>query len=430
MVDEPAAAVPATRVLADIADVLESCTDADLRLRQVLTMVGQLVPYDVCAVLETRPEHERFIMLPEESSAAELRSTLLDLIGELSEQPLRPTVVQASRMTWPSHLALPLISLDNVIGVLLVASSQDNHYSSTDVSTLAVVAAQLAAYLTSLFLAEETAAEKRQLDAQISRGNALYTSEQQARALAEAAVHLRDEFLASVSHDLRTPLTSIKGRAQWLHRTMLRGAVDGQHILDELQALIDASTRMALQIDQLFAVARERIEAGLPLSVESTDFVALVQQCVRELSPPHEERVQLETSVQRLVGEWDGVRIARACSNLLSNALKYSPDGTPVRVTIEPQERDGKPGVRLRVIDQGIGVPADEAREIFEAFHRARNSSGFAGTGLGLAGSKASIEQHGGTIEVTSREGQGATFTVWLPLHPPAGPHRGAAVSS
>lgn len=121
------------------------------------------------------------------------------------------------------------------------------------------------------------------------------------------------------------------------------------------------------------------------------------------------------------MGHWDVARLERVVSNLLGNALTYSPPTGGIDLELN-REDDGE-GSRtvLRVRDRGIGIPTDEMARDFERFYRGRNVVGkIAGAGIGLAGARQIVEQHGGTIEVESQEGRGSTFTVRLPLGLPA----------
>jgi signal transduction histidine kinase len=123
--------------------------------------------------------------------------------------------------------------------------------------------------------------------------------------------------------------------------------------------------------------------------------------------------VRFEPSVAELAGTWDSARLERVLANLLANALKYSPSGGEVLVEVS---RDADWAV-LSVADHGIGIPAADLPHIFERFRRASNVAGrIAGSGLGLAGARDIVEQHGGTIFVLSEEGRGSRFVVRLPL--------------
>src|SRR5262249_40316336 len=131
-------------------------------------------------------------------------------------------------------------------------------------------------------------------------------------------------------------------------------------------------------------------------------------------------RLERVACVDALIGDWDPVRLERVIANLLDNAIKYSPNGGTIVVTIRRDESAGRPGATLAVADQGIGIPAEDVPHVFERFHRGQNVVGrFAGTGFGLAIARQIVEQHGGSITVASVEGAGTTFSIWLPLMPP-----------
>ena len=127
--------------------------------------------------------------------------------------------------------------------------------------------------------------------------------------------------------------------------------------------------------------------------------------------------IRAETSTERLIGAWDAARLERVVQNLLGNAIKYSPEGGEVVVTIARQEDAAGARAVLAVRDQGVGIPPTDRPHVFDRFHRAENVVGrIAGTGIGLASARQIVEQHGGTISVQSALGRGSTFTVRLPL--------------
>ncbi|CCF82435.1 PAS domain S-box protein [Nitrolancea hollandica] len=235
------------------------------------------------------------------------------------------------------------------------------------------------------------------------------------------AVRIRDEFLSTVSHDLKTPLTAIKGRAQLLRRRAGRNDDrSGKDWMTEGLVQIDTTaTRMSTLINELLDISRLQIGQPLELDRHPVDLVQLVRQRAEEWR--HEDAgqhdIQVETALLSLIGNWDVDRLDRVLSNLLANALKYSPDGGAVTLRLTREESSGEEWAVLDVIDQGIGIPAADLPHIFEPFTRAGNAVGqIAGTGLGLAGAQRIIEQHGGTIQVVSQEGAGSTFTLRLPL--------------
>jgi signal transduction histidine kinase len=125
----------------------------------------------------------------------------------------------------------------------------------------------------------------------------------------------------------------------------------------------------------------------------------------------------VETTERELVGVWDPARLGRVLDNLLSNAVKYSPAGGKVTVSVAREQQAGNNWAVMRVRDQGVGIPAADQPHIFERFRRGANVVGrIAGTGIGLAGASQIVQQHGGSIEVSSQESRGSTFIVRLPL--------------
>lgn len=242
------------------------------------------------------------------------------------------------------------------------------------------------------------------------------------RAEIDAALRARDEFLVTISHDLKSPLTLIKGQAQLLNRRIDAGrALDLEDLRAQLNRIEATSVQMTHMIDELLDVTQ--LEAGRPVELrrEPTDLVALAAHAVNERRQRDKgQRFHFRSTQPELIGVWDPRRLERVLANLLDNAEKYSPaDGEiVVAVSLEPAE-DSERGdwARLSVKDQGIGIPAAELPRVFERFFRASNVAGsLPGTGIGLAGARQIVEQHGGTITVDSQQGSGTTFIVWLPL--------------
>jgi signal transduction histidine kinase len=243
--------------------------------------------------------------------------------------------------------------------------------------------------------------------------------EQAARAEAEATLRERDQVLATVSHDLKTPLTTIRGQADLLQRRLERaGAIEPERLAKGLELIGTAARRMGTWIDELLDAAR--LEAGRPLELhpEPTDLVALAWQAAAEQQRTTERhRIRVHTAEAKLIGIWDAVRLGRVLDNLLSNAIKFSPAGGEVVVSVAREADAAGEWVILSVRDQGIGIPAEDLPHIFERFRRGTNVAGrIAGTGLGLAGACHILQLHGGSITVDSQEGRGSTFTLRLPL--------------
>jgi signal transduction histidine kinase len=139
--------------------------------------------------------------------------------------------------------------------------------------------------------------------------------------------------------------------------------------------------------------------------------VAAAQQAATQL---HE--IVVEATVPELVGHWDAVRLERVVDNLLANAVKFSPRGGRITLSLA---REHERAV-LRVSDQGLGIPPEDLPHIFEWFQRGSNVAGrIAGSGVGLAAARLIVSQQGGVLQAESTEGQGSTFTLALPLHEP-----------
>src|SRR5215213_6654583 len=235
------------------------------------------------------------------------------------------------------------------------------------------------------------------------------------------ADQIREEVLTAISHDLRSPLNSIKLHAQSLQRLLRRGETpDPKRLDDGLSAIDTMSTRVAFLLDDVVDMARDRSHQGVPFEPELVDLVSLAHRCAEEVRTSAGRDVHVEAETETVVGLWDPRGIERVVFNLLTNAIKYSPHGGAVRVQVERVAEDAPPHARLVVQDEGIGIPADDLSQIFERYRRGRNVGKIAGTGVGLTGAKQIVERHGGTIDVASTESAGTRVTVILPLEPPA----------
>jgi len=230
----------------------------------------------------------------------------------------------------------------------------------------------------------------------------------------------KEAFLASLAHDLKTPLTSIKGFAQLLERRLAREeTIDVQRTQRDVAQIVATSARMVAQIDELQDIARLQVGEALALDLCITDLLALVEQVLDQYQAIiGEHTVILNASPAPVVGNWDPVRLERVVVNLLSNAAKYSPPGSCITIEIDrEQSPDGRSWALLSVSDQGVGIPQAELSRVFERFYRASNvHETTPGAGIGLAGVRQIIEQHGGAVTALSSEGAGATFTLRLPL--------------
>jgi signal transduction histidine kinase len=244
--------------------------------------------------------------------------------------------------------------------------------------------------------------------------------EELTRHMAEQAVGLRDGFLAAAAHDLANPLTAILSTCQWMRKRMDASPLhDPVRCAEAVRTINGSARRLAAQIEELLEVACA--EAGRPLGLRHApvDLVALVRHVAAtrvETFLRHD--VRFETDLDHLTVRCDAVRVERVVDNLLVNALKYSPLGGVVSMTLSCEMRLGTQWAVLAVRDAGLGVPAADLPRIFEPFRRAGNVGPISGTGIGLASARQIVEEHGGRISVVSHEGLGSTFTVRLPLEP------------
>jgi signal transduction histidine kinase len=262
-------------------------------------------------------------------------------------------------------------------------------------------------------LAGRTERARRIAQVAMARYAQIYASERRQREKAETAVQMRDDILNLATHDLRSPVTSVLSRAQLVQHRLHRGLLFDAGWLDaHMQAISMAITRLNATIDEMSDVARLQVGQALDLQLEDLDVGALVRAVAAEYSvEAGTSRVDVHAPTQAVLVCGDRARLERVLHNLIGNAVKYSPQGAPIDVGVQPQEQRAVITVR----DQGVGIPADELPRIFTRFFRASTSRGVKGTGIGLAGSRAIIEQHHGHIMVESEEGQGTTVTVCLP---------------
>ena len=260
----------------------------------------------------------------------------------------------------------------------------------------------------------------------------------------QQAVQVRDDFLASTAHDLRAPLTIIRGRAQLLLRQLeqvTQAGVEGAaptvdpggalfaRLAPALAGIDTAAARMGRLVGALADTACLQAGKTVQLDKQPTDLVELARRAVadHQVVATHHE-LSLETVEASLIGRWDADRLDRVLDNLLGNAVKYSPDGGAVVVSVvrSGNAGDTSDAAILTIRDHGMGIPPADLPHLFERFHRGANVAGkFGGFGIGLADVKLIVEEHGGNITVeshvagapgTDHAGSGSTFTAWLPL--------------
>jgi signal transduction histidine kinase len=217
--------------------------------------------------------------------------------------------------------------------------------------------------------------------------------------------------LAGLIHDLRNPLTAIIGRAQLLRRLLdLHPETPVATGKEMVSGILVSAALMTTMLDDMLAASRHPIGG----TSTATSLAAILDLAVEQVEQvTGQRRVHLVQPARPIAGPWDRIKIARALGNVLENALKYSPDGGAVIVTV----MDGGADVVVTIQDQGIGIPEGELPGLFDGFVRASNARGrFAGTGLGLVSARRLIESQSGSLKIASVEGCGTTVTITLPL--------------
>lgn len=226
----------------------------------------------------------------------------------------------------------------------------------------------------------------------------------------------RERLLGIVSHDLRNPLGSISVTTQLLLRR--DGVPEG--VQAGVRRIAASADRMQRMISDLLDFTQATVGGGIPLHRRPTSLGQVVRTVLEELELMHPGRF-VQTSARGMHdGQWDSDRLAQVVSNLVSNALAYGEDGTPVEVRTWEEAEDSL----LSVHNRGRPIPEEQLPRVFDPFKRATREGNRRGLGLGLHIVQQVVRAHGGTITVESREEEGTTFTVRLPRHPlpPGGP--------
>ncbi|MFN0070722.1 MAG: PAS domain S-box protein [Chloroflexota bacterium] len=255
----------------------------------------------------------------------------------------------------------------------------------------------------------------------------LLAREHAARAEAEAAVRQRDEFLSIAAHELKTPIAVMRGRAQLNLRRLRRDPdADTESMLAAFSSIEAQSRKLERLVAQLLDIAR--FESGrLSLETAPLDLVPWLNETVAAARDRARDRDFSVDAPAAAVLEVDGLRLEQVLNNLLDNAIKYSPVGTPIHIALVTEQSAenglitngagiGSSMVSLAVSDQGPGIPAEHRERVFERFHQVRPGDTIRGFGLGLFVSREIVELHGGSLTVEDADGGGARFLMRLPF--------------
>ena len=284
-------------------------------------------------------------------------------------------------------MAAPIEHSGKRLGVLVVFSARPSIFASDDLTFLGVLAQQVGLLLETRRLLEEAAV---------------------VRAEAEAT-RLKDDFLSAAAHDLKTPLTTLLGRAQLLERRALRDP-QAPADLEGIRDLVREGQRMRTLVGDLLDASRSE-RTGFIGDRHPLALAPLVTDAANAFqSSLHTIDLQLDPDASAAV---DPARIRQVIHNLIDNAIKYSPTGGCISITLHAIEG----GVHLLVEDRGIGIPSADLAHIFERFRRGANADDrrFAGMGLGLYLCRQIVEEHGGRIWAESEPGEGSKLHILLP---------------
>ena len=322
---------------------------------------------------------------------------------------LRRTQVRAK-------LAAPIIFEEKLWGLLIANQCHDSHHwTESEINLLTSIAEQLAIAIYQSELMRSLTEEKQTLEHRvIERTMAL----REALLAAEAASRLKSEFLATISHELLTPLTYVIGMSSTLLRWPLGELSQRQR--DYLQTIHDSGEHLLEMINDILDLSQ--IEAGKAvLNVSEFSLTNIVQKTVESLQEKAiSEQIQLKLDLQidpqRDRFTADVSRLEQILWNLSSNAIKFTPKGGGVTLRLWVEDDNAI----FQVEDTGIGIPEEQLPLLFEKFQQldAPLRRRYEGTGVGLALTKQLIELHRGRIEVESTVGIGSIFTVWIPQQP------------
>ncbi len=321
---------------------------------------------------------------------------LNDLVAYLKDHPSSDSTQRIVAEGMRSSLTCPLVALGKPIGFIFFSSLKPNTYRDVHVRLFQEIAGQLA-----------LTAEKGRLYEQLVELN-----------------DQKNKFLGIAAHDLRSPITVIRGYAELLEEGVLGETSPAQK--EPLQAIVRHCSKMLVLINDLLDVST--IESGrLDLRLKKVDLGVFLQEIHKTnslLAQAKATELVLEMPPELPVLWIDPERIEQVINNLITNALKFSNPHTQIILKAVCLEA----AVAISVADQGQGIPAAELPQLFAFFSKTsvRPTGGETSTGLGLAIVKRLVEAHGGVVWVDSQRGKGSTFTFTLPLTPPEG-NRGLA---
>ncbi len=404
----------AQQFLADAGNLLASSLDYETTLQSVLhSAVPFLADWCVVDIVEQGSVQRVAISSSDPSKESLLRELARRYVQRMDMHPAG-SVISSNKPGWrrdvddsflkrlsfddphfemlrtmgtKSIISVPLVARGCTFGVITFATAESGRrYDQADLS-----------------LAEE-----------LARRAALAVDNARLYRESQVAIEARDEFLSAASHELKTPVTSLRGFAQLTVRRLGNdGALDPKQLRRALEVIDQQSDRLARLVDQLLDVSR--IQCGqLSLDRRPTDIRSLVIGIVansQEHSLRHALALNAPYAMPALV---DPLRLEQVVTNLIDNAIKYSPDGGAISIDLSAS---GPDMVQITVADEGIGISPEHRQHIFDRFYQAHADSHYGGIGMGLYISRQIVTLHGGHIEVECPPEGGARFVVSLPTN-------------
>jgi two-component system, OmpR family, sensor kinase len=351
-----------------------------------------------------------------------------DALGQLTDQAVTSAQAASDRLAVAYRHAFWLILLAIIVAAILVVAALVHISRSISAPLLALARRmrRLAANETELDI---PATQRRDEIGEMAKATVVFrnnaielvrsqrTLARQAALLEERLAHeqrvslLQRNFVSMASHEFRTPMTVIDGHARRLDK--IKQTVTPPEIGERAGKIRSAVLRMTHLIDNLLNSSRlVDGRAGLYLHPAAMNMTALLQevcQLHREMVPGSQIAERFAAEAVPMVG--DAKLLFQVLSNILSNAIKYSPSGARIEVAMTGTADE----IAVVISDHGIGIPAGDLDRVFERYHRGGNVSGIVGTGVGLYLVKMVVDLHHGAVEVQSKEGEGSSFTVRLP---------------
>ena len=389
-----------THLLAEIGHTLECSDRPGERVQRVLVLLRKLVPFRLGAVLASVPDAGQQLFTTVELPQGERDELERVLTATLQLLATDEDVELTGRDR--RHLSLPLLGLDEMMGVVRLEAEDGEGYDAEQLRILSVVAAQLGAYLAMMKL-------QHHLEVRTTELTAAYAFQQRLVGIA--------------SHDLRNPLAVITVVAS----TMKKKTDDPKRV-EALERALRCAQRATRIINDLLDVTHSQVTGGFPVSHKRVDLRVLVSDALDELRTANPDRTihLLPDGNEPLVGEWDPDRAVQVVVNLVSNALAHGDEGSAVTLTL----RGSASEVTLSVHNHGEPIASSLLPLIFDPFKRGPHGVRRAGGGLGLG--LYIVHQialsHGGEVSVRSDATAGTTFEVKLPRW--HGRHAGAALQA